>query len=199
MQSLKGRAIDLLDVEPRAVDFREICEMLAGVNRHAGAAQHPVSVAAHTLIALDCAPDEVKPWVALHDMRAARLGEMPAPTRYALIELAGDLGGQFSEALRWALSELARRHDAAIHQAAGLAMPTQAQAQAIRIADLRAFATERRDFMSESPKRWSAEVERAQPATKVYRASSFGKCSFDVGETLYRRLEALLPALTGAR
>lgn len=196
MQSLKGSAIDLIDVDPKAVDFREMCEQLAGLNRHCGAAQQPVSVAVHTLIALDCAEDAIKPWVALKEFAAARIGDIPIPTRQALRELAGHLGGQYAEAVRFALGELERRHEVAIHLAAGLPLPIASQVERVRQVSLRAFATERRDFMSETAVRWSVQVGHAKPSTKVYTRHSFGKCAFDVGESLYKRLATLLPTLS---
>jgi uncharacterized protein len=198
-QSLNGRPIDL--VEPKAcdVDLRECCEMLANINRWVGSAQQNVSVAFHTLIAIDCAEEAIKPWVALHDFHETRIGDFGAPVKLAMIAIAGEMGGQFSEAMRWTLAEMARRHDVAIHAAAGLPMPTPEQHVRIKVADMRALVTERRDFLAPCPRRFAPEVERAQPATRVYRAGSFGKSPFDIALALYQRLELYLPALQKPR
>jgi uncharacterized protein len=198
-QTLKGTAIDLIDVDPKAVDFREICEQLATtILHHPGASIQPISAAFHTLIALDCCEDAIKPWVALHRFHEARLGNIAEATKAALAHHAGELGGQFSSAVGYAFEALARSHDAAIHAAAGLPMPTLAQCQKILVADLCAITSERRDFMAPPPKRWSHAIENSRASTRVYRAKTFGKCAFDVGEELYRRLEGLLPVLATA-
>lgn len=194
--SLKGAAIDLLDVDPKVVDLRDMCEQLAQMNRHNGAFEKRISVAAFTLIAIDCAKEAVKPWVALHKFHAVRLGDDQPGVLDAMTEIASYLGGQFAENVRYSALQLIKMHDVAIHSAAGLAMPTPAQTELIQQAALRAFATERRDFLKEAT-RWklSQAEARAQPASKVYTPVSFGKCDFDVGEALYARLVELLPAM----
>lgn len=195
VQSLKGRAIDLLDVDAKAVDFQELCEQLAQINHHYGAANIPVSAAIHAMIAADCADEGVLPWVLVSGMHEARTLTIGHQARLALAEIAGELGGHYSEGVRFSIDEFIRRHEAAIFTAAGLAMPTHNQRQKIAAADLRAIATERRDFLADSPKRWTYEIESAAASSKVYRLNSFGKCAFDVAQALYKRLEACLPAL----
>jgi len=51
-------------------------DTLADINRYNGAALKQISVAAHTLIVCDAAPDAVKPWALLHDAHEARIGDI---------------------------------------------------------------------------------------------------------------------------
>lgn len=68
-------------------------------------------------------------------------------------------------------------------------------AESIRAAELRAFATELRDFHAPSPPQSSAEIEQALPSANVYRDDSFGDGPFHVAQELHRRLQLYVPAL----
>ena len=69
--------------------------------------------------------------------------------------------------------ELERRHDAAIHLAAGLGPPDALTAQALKLVDLRALATERRDFYRRGakPRPWAIDQMSPpiEPGPKVWR------------------------------
>jgi hypothetical protein len=201
MQSLTGRAIDLVDPKESEVDFREIADTLAQINRYCGSAVKPCSVAQHTLIACDAAPDSVKPWVLLHDAHEARTTDITTPAQKALEAIAGRLAPEHYIVEQWA-KDLMREsiayfkgaHDIAIHRAAGLPLPNEAMHKSIRLADLIALQTERRDFLSPPPKPWAPEVEKHRPLPKVYRL----RAAADVADDLYARFRAYLPALARA-
>jgi 5'-deoxynucleotidase YfbR-like HD superfamily hydrolase len=194
MQSLTGGSINLVDPVPTEVNFREIVDTLAQINRYCGAALKPVSVALHTMIAFDAAEPDVKPWVLLHDAHEARIGDITTPMQKAMIEIAAmAIGGR--TIMRNVLTEIKRRHDIAIYAAAELALPTDAQKEAIKRADIIAMQTERRDFLSPCAKAWAPEVEALAPLRKVYRL----RAAADVADDLYALFQRYLPALARHR
>jgi hypothetical protein len=106
-QSLNGTGVELIAPSPAQVDFREIAETLAHLNRYAGAASPPVSVGLHTLIVIDVAPGFAKPYAALHDAHEARIGDIISPTVRALREIAAvEHGVRVADALEDAIEEL---------------------------------------------------------------------------------------------
>lgn len=186
-QRLKGEALDLLRPKVTDIDFVEVAVTLSYIHRYGGAAEKPVSVALHTLIACDAAPMELRPWVLLHDAHEAFIGDVTTPTRRALAAIGG-------VNVAHAFAELENRLDRAIHQAAGLPLPSPEQFQAIRKADLCAMATERRDFLARPRKSWGHEVERTRPLAKVYRLRS----APDIAAALFLAFQSWLPALRRA-
>lgn len=196
LPSVSGRAIDLVDPSPAQVDFRDMAHALANLNRYGGHGQIQVSVALHKLIGLDLCPEPVKPYWLLHDGHEERLGEITTPSRQALIAVARDLGGDGGAALlKDAIDEFKRRHDAVIHEAAGLPMPSAIVRGQIADIDLRCLATEHRDFHRTSARPWHHETMGIQPARSVRKWQTPDK----IAEQLYSRFELHLPALSGRR
>ncbi|MDR6952327.1 hypothetical protein J2X65_001682 [Ancylobacter sp. 3268] len=175
LQSLNGRAIDM--VEPRAdqVDFAEIADTLSTLNRYSGAAEKPVSVALHTLVALDCAiafgaNPRWRALVLLHDLHEQRLGDETTPCFQAMLAIALQVFGLKAEDhVRQVRAELRHRHDIAIHVAAGIAMPTAEERLFIRFCDIAALKTERRDFLATPPMPWGEEIEHAPALPRPIR------------------------------
>ncbi len=143
-------------VEPRAdqVDFAEIADQMADIARYAGAADPMVSIANHTLIAdrvavTSGATPRLRALVLLHDQHETRIGETPTPATHARIAIATQMFGlPVADALRQVFDEEKRRHDRAIHEAAGIAMPTADEKLFIHHCDIVALATEKRDFLA---------------------------------------------------
>lgn len=200
VQTLHGRSFDLANPRAADVDFHEIAQQLATINRYAGAAMSVVSVATHTLIAAENAPPSIRPWVLAHDAHETALGDWPTPAKHALVLSARMLGGSAAAMMvKHAIDHTFARVDAAIWEAAGLDEPTDEQRRQIKFYDLLAMQTERRDFLAPAPARWAPEIEAAPAARKVYRPGHFGKTPFDVGERLWREFQTWFPALKGAR
>jgi hypothetical protein len=192
MQGRHGQAIEMVHPFAAEVDFREIADTLAQINRYCGASPKPVSVAQHTLIAFDAAPDEIKPWVLLHDCHEARIGDITTPAQQALGEVAFTHFGESGRAIiQQAIFHLKFRHDVAIHASAGLNLPNTAQYNAISQADLIALVTERRDFLSKPRFGWGPHIEALKPLRKVYRL----RAAPDVADELFARFTQFLPAL----
>ena len=168
LQSRKGRVIDM--VEPRAseVDFAEIADQLADVNRYAGSAERAVSVANHTLIADACAEAfgatlRQRQVVVLHDLHESRIGEAPTPSTRAKVAIAVEMFGlPAGDMLRQVLDEEKRRRDIAIYAAAGIPMPTAEERVFLHRCDLAALKTERRDYLAPQPMPWAPHIEAAQ-------------------------------------
>jgi len=191
MQGRQGRPIDLINPASAEVDFREIADTLADINRYNGAALKQISVAAHTLIVCDAAPDAVKPWALLHDAHEARIGDITTPVQMALGEIARAHHPEGCRIFHDALRDFKTRHDAAIYAAAGLSLPSIEQQAAIKRADLIALVTERRDFLHPSARRWAVDIEGLTPLRKVYRL----RAAPDVADELFARFQTYLPAL----
>lgn len=195
MQGRYGRPINLTRPTADEVDFREIADSLAQINRYCGAATKPVSVGMHTLIAFDAAAHELRPWVLLHDAHETRIGDMTTPMKAALCAVAREHYAQGGLFMRQMLAALAERHDVAIHEAAGLPLPTDAQKQAIKRADIIALQTERRDFLGPSARAWAPEIEAVSPLSRVYRL----RAAHDVADQLFGLFRQYLPALPRER
>ncbi|RFB80436.1 hypothetical protein [Methylovirgula sp. 4M-Z18] len=174
-QSFSGNAIELHQPRVEQVHFSELVEEMAGVYRWAGSAMPHISVAFHTIIAVECAPraaqecgvpDSDLPLliaqILLHDAHETRLGEIPSPALWALDAIAGELHDLPDMASRL-IGEFKRRHDIVIYQAAGVPLPIGALARAVKRADAIALMTERRDYLGKSKKPWGAELEAIQP------------------------------------
>jgi len=194
-QSLRGNALELVEPTVEQVDFREIAETLATLNRYTGCAQIPISVAQHTIICCENAPVEIRPWILLHDCHeAGRVGDIGTPQLEAFCKIAEQMYGlTASDIVRATIDEAKRRHDLVIHRAAGLPMPTPEQRAVIKRLDLAALATERRDFLNRSKRAWHPAVEAAQPFRKVYRYVPPAMAA----ESLYGAFCAYLPSLSG--
>ncbi len=197
MQSRFGRATDMVHPTVEQVDFWEICLTLAHINRFTGCASPSVSVAFHTLLVADLVDEPLKPYALLHDMHEARTGDISTPAAQALGEIACELYEDSSEAryVKDVIEELKGRHDGVILSAAGLPPPTLEQKAEIKIADLRALLTERRDFMSRPPKPWHESIEALEPAPNTYRDGHFGQTPSIVALNLFRTCERYFPAL----
>ena len=161
MQSHAGRVVDMLDPHLNVIDFQEIATTLSYINRYNGCAvKQQVSVAFHSVIVASLLPKDLVPFGLLHDAHEAIIGDIMTPTAMALEAIAREqcgILGSVADAIR----ELKRRHDEAIHTAAGLPMPTPKQQKLIRAADLKALNTERRAFLAPEPQSWGAMVEEA--------------------------------------
>ena len=96
-QTRFGKAFPLVNPDPALVDFKEIALTLAELPRYAGNFEKPISVAQHTLIALDAcmAADGTaldRAYVLIHDAHEAYMGDITAPVAEALATIAGETG-----------------------------------------------------------------------------------------------------------
>jgi len=194
MPSFSGKPIELLAPKASEVDFRDIADALAHLNRYHGNARTPVSVGLHKLIGVDEAPEGLKAHWLLHDAHEHRVGEHATPAKNALAELMrGMFGTKAADNLREAMRQFAAIHDGAIYRAAGLNVPTTEQLAAIRALDLRCLATERRDFLAEQTRRWGIDEAGILPFPKARK----WKAPDRVADALFEKFTRYLPALQG--
>lgn len=189
-----GRPVDLLDPAAASIDFDEIAYTLANINRFAGAFEKPISVAQHTLIAIDAAPFTLKPWVALHDAHEAFIGDITRPTVSAISCIAGSMTAGGGDVVRCAIDELRRRLDEAIHAAAGLPLPSPQQARMIADYDAIALSTERRDYLARPLFSWG-RIDHVPPAPRRYGFLP----PHETGTKLAHVFRTLLPSLSDRR
>lgn len=161
-----GKVIELLQPTVEQVDFDDIAWSLAHTNRYAGHGQVPVSVGLHTLIGLDLAPPPLRPLWLLHDAAESRIGELTFPAKEALFAIGDEVA---PGTVRATWREFGRRHDNVIHAAAGLRLPSDAQKDAIKAIDLRALATEHRDFHQPSERPWAHELAGIEPDKRAHK------------------------------
>ena len=202
-----GRLCSLSHPTPAEVDFVDIAQALSQLNRYAGNSLVPISVAHHTLIGLAECPEELKPWWLLHDAHEQRICEVTTPAKRALETTAEEIAAEVSPHTAWApgvaaalvsrtLARLTARHDAAIHTAAGLPLPSASQKAAIRQIDLICLATERRDFHAPPSAAWDIDEMDPPPraARRVHKWRAPARCA----EELLAAFERYLPALVAA-
>jgi len=132
-----GALFDLLNPDPRAVDFGVIAEHLSKINRFRGATIAPYSVAQHSVIVADHLPPEMRVYGLLHDAHEAYIGDVSAPTEAALVLLG----------MTAALDILRANIDAAIWQAAMVPPPPPEIAARVHAVDRMACKSEARDLI----------------------------------------------------
>lgn len=154
-----GRNIDLLN--PTADDYRDLnwaAEHLAKENRYNGATPGVCySVAQHTcecvVTAYAQTGDEIlAAYLSLHDVHEAVLKDDTTPKKRTFAALAEAKFGVLASQVMDAFDDLTNRHDAAIHEAAGLAWPPSPEMKrAIKHYDRIMLVTEWRDLMGGVP------------------------------------------------
>ncbi len=141
-----GRVVDLLHPTPDMIDFGDIAFHLAHINRFAGAvggysvAQHSVEGA--RAIQRDNSDPLLALYFLLHDAHEYVLGDITRPVRNALDE-CDTQSRVYPTSL---INCLAKRFDAAILAAAGLAPPNDDILRRVHEVDMRMLATELHHF-----------------------------------------------------
>lgn len=136
-----GALWDLINPDPQAVHWPDIAHHLALTNRFNGATRVPYSVAEHSLYVAALVEPRHRLAALIHDAHEAIIGDLVQPVKAALTHLSP--GGW-----RDGWDALDHRTAAAIHAAADVTFPLGcAAARAIHVADMRALAAERRDFL----------------------------------------------------
>lgn len=169
MQTLSGRSITMAKPEAREIDpLLDLPEMLARVPRFNGAVPGGhYSVAQHSVLISDTILDDGgDPDTAvvglLHDAHEYIWGDMTTPAKEGFAEIEVELFGD--SRIEAVIREAKIRADAAIFRACGVPWPPPPQiTRTVKTYDVRMVATERRQLLSPSGKRWNAVIERAEP------------------------------------
>lgn len=167
-----GHGIDLLDPQPRDIDFAVVAEQLAKEKRYNGATPGvEYSVAQHCVLGADAIVTAtgdrlLAAYFLLHDAHEHVLKDDTTPKKRALDELAqqqfGILAGQILDCFK----QLESRQDVAVHAAAGLPWPPERAdiVAGVKRWDLRMFVTEWRDLMRGIPHPDWKPYEGIEPA-----------------------------------
>ncbi|MEO3997210.1 hypothetical protein [Mesorhizobium sp. CAU 1732] len=169
MQTLSGRAIAMAKPEARDIDpLLDLPEALARICRYNGAVPGGVySVAQHCVIMSDIILEEIgdadiATIALLHDAHEYIWGDITTPQMDGFAEIEAELYGD--SRVTSIVAEAKRRADKAIFSACGVPWPpTPQQHRTVKLYDIRMLATERRQLLSPSVKRWAAVVEQAEP------------------------------------
>ena len=171
IQTIGGGAVDLVNPQPDAIDFRHIARVLSRVPRYAGHTESGVfSVAQHCeqgarAILRETGNYEHAKAFLLHDAHEAYIGDMSTPAMDALCVIAEEANTDRGAAImRAALREQKARLDKAIYTAADMLWPLdEATRKCIREYDVRMCRTERDARMATPPKPWADLIEQAVP------------------------------------
>lgn len=131
-----GRQFELLAPTPLMVDLHDIAHALSLICRFNGHTQHHYSVAQHSVLVSRNVPPHLRLDALLHDAAEAYVGDVTSPLKRAL----GEAYKQIEARVEWAIAD---------HFVVNRRMPTE-----VKLADLRALATERRDLLADHPSEW---------------------------------------------
>lgn len=153
VQTHTGLALDLESPDPRHIHQHDIAVTLARLPRFTGHTIDVFSVAQHSVLVLrildamwaECgqaAPAELRLAALLHDAHEAYMGDISSP----VASLPG---------LTAPIAQLKARLQRAIHRRFGLPeTPPEEWRKTIKLADMVALATEKRDLMGPEPLPW---------------------------------------------
>lgn len=79
-----GRTVDIGNLREEDVDPVDIAHALACINRYQGHAPQPYSVAQHSVLACQMAPQGLRLEALLHDAHEAYVGDVPRPLKLIL-------------------------------------------------------------------------------------------------------------------
>lgn len=156
MQTRDGHALDLLEPDLSKHSIDELAHALARTSRFCGHTQTMLgySVAQHSVLVSQHVPAEDALWGLMHDGHEAYLGDWTSPMKEAIRELGG---GEILRTLETRMVVAIRRR----WQLFG-AMPPS-----VKVADLEALATERRDLMGPRERRWGIDGDETDPGAWV--------------------------------
>jgi uncharacterized protein len=141
VQTRFGRAVDLAEPEPATIAIEDIAYALARQARFNGHAKGVYSVAQHSVLVAEHCPTMLQLAGLLHDAAEAFVGDMTSPMK----EVSPGLAHEFSLVEARVVAAIAGKFGVALRDF---------DAPAVKLADLQALATEKRDLMSECVRKW---------------------------------------------
>ncbi len=148
LQSARGRAVYYLNPKPDDFDLVETATALARITRFVGQCkldfEGSYSVAQHSVLVSELCSEYPKA-ALLHDAHEQYAGDLPTPFKVTMEQVCPG----FKAGLRRVTDLL----DEALAEKFGIDV-RDLHAQAVKIADLRALATEKRDVMAPPPQPW---------------------------------------------
>ncbi|MEY2893917.1 MAG: hypothetical protein RJA98_3825 [Pseudomonadota bacterium] len=156
-----GQEIDLLCPAPESIDIYSVAWSLSQLNRFTGHALRPYSVAEHSLLVSHIAETQLGLDVngqlaaLLHDAHEAFCGDLHTPGK----QIVGEAWQRFE-----------RHLEAHTHRAFAISTASRIHGAAIKLADLMALATERRDLLAPHLPAWPV-LRDIQPVDTDLRAT----------------------------
>lgn len=147
--TMTGQRFDLYEPDPDRIDPRDISHALGNLCRFNGHTREFYSVAQHSCIVADLVPEEHKLAALLHDATEAYVGDMVRPLKEWM--------HAYQDVENWVWERVCTRFGLAVE------LPSE-----VRLADLIALATERRDLMPADPAIWDCLIG-ITPMTDIIR------------------------------
>ena len=146
IQTASGGVFDLLHPTPEMIRWEDVIQSLSKLCRFNGHCRDFYSVAEHSIAVARLLPPHMELYGLLHDAHEAYVGDVTTPLKQVL-------GRHFEK--------VEMRVDSAIYAKADIPYPSRAVQAAVRRADLRVLAAERRDLLVDQPYGWDdlANVE----------------------------------------
>lgn len=152
IQTFTGRKFFPLAPEPADVCIEDIAHALSNVCRFTGHCREFYSVAQHSVLVAHRVADispVVAQWALLHDASEAYICDMARPVKRQIADYR----------------TIEQRLEQCVAQVFGID-PETMEHPAIKEADLRMLATERRDLMGPPPEAWD-DIERVEPYSEI--------------------------------
>lgn len=140
VQTYTGRRVDLFDPKPEQIDIEDIAHALSMQCRFGGHTREFYSVAQHSVIVAMAVPVQLAFVGLMHDATEAYIGDMVRPLKQELP------GFKVAEDAIWG-AVCQRWPDLPI------ALPRE-----VKLADMRALATEARDMLPGGPRDWESII-----------------------------------------
>jgi 5'-deoxynucleotidase YfbR-like HD superfamily hydrolase len=170
-----GSVVDLRLAQPHQISLLDIAHGLALTNRYNGQTVRPYSVAEHSLLVVEILEREyaehdpaVLLAALLHDAHEAYLGDMIAPLKAALQEIARRDGRTVDDYRR-----IETKMQTEVLSRFGAYVTFSRHHQRIKRADLVAMATERRDLLPSAGPTWTS-LAKVQTVDWVHLGSRAG-------------------------
>lgn len=138
-----GKRFDILNPTPEMIDISDIAHALARICRFNGHTHQHYSVAQHSVMVADNVPEHLALEALMHDAAEAYIGDISSPVKWCIPEI----------------KDIERRIEEVIEIKFGLRC---GNIGAIKEADLRALATEKRDLITGHPDPWPC-LDGVQP------------------------------------
>lgn len=159
VQTYTGKAFCYRDPKPDMICIEDIAHQLAMSNRFSGATHYPYSVAQHSVLVSEMVPKKHALHALLHDAPEAVMHDINTPLKtmitipHSLLRTVnGILHNQGSRHAIFDYSKIYADVENMIFQKYNL--PTGPLPKAIKLADARMLATEKRDLFPVVPRSW---------------------------------------------
>lgn len=140
VQTISGRAVDLLDPNPAQISLVDIAYSLARKPRFNGHVRGHYSVAEHCCWVSEVSEDGA--WGLLHDAHEAYTGDIPSPVKAAIRRLVGG-------------TDPLARIEQALDEAIASALKVSIDREAVEAADLDMLSLEREQLVGAPCKPWT--------------------------------------------